>query len=269
MDFITIIKAIIMGIVEGATEFLPVSSTGHLIVAGDLLGFSAQGNVFEIVIQTGAILAVILLYFSKLWATLIGLPTSAQARRFALAVLVGFIPAATLGVFLHDFIKETLFNMTTVAATLIIGGVFMLWVEKLPLVARDKTVDDISLSTALKIGLCQCVAMIPGVSRSGATIIGALLLGVERKAAAEFSFYLAIPTLIGAGVYDLMNSASELANSDIVLILIGMAAAFVSAAVVIKAFISWIGRNGFGVFAWYRIVVGVLLLGLLYSGVLA
>lgn len=260
MDLLMILKAIVMGVVEGATEFLPVSSTGHLIIAADLLGFAARDNVFEVVIQTGAILAVILLYFRKLWATLVGLPSDPAARRFALAVTIGFLPAAGLGFLLHDLIKTYLFNMTVVSVALIVGGVFMLWVERLPLKATRQTVDDVDLVTALKIGLCQCVAMIPGVSRSGATIIGALLLGVERKAAAEFSFYLAIPTLIGAGALDLVKGRDQLMSGDVFLIAVGMAAAFVSAVVVIRGFIHWLGQHGFGLFAWYRIVVGALIL---------
>lgn len=260
MDLLVILKAVVMGLVEGVTEFLPVSSTGHLIVAGDLLGFAARDNVFEVVIQTGAIFAVILLYFRKLWGTLIGLPTDPAARRFAVAVAVGFLPAAGLGLLLHDFIKEHLFNMTVVSVALVAGGVFMLWVERLPLKANRQTVDEIDLPTALKIGFCQCLAMIPGVSRSGATIIGALLLGVERKAAAEFSFYLAIPTLIGAGALDMVKDRDQLMNGDLLLIAVGMAAAFISAVLVIRGFIHWLGRHGFGVFAWYRIVAGVLLL---------
>ena len=269
MDFVMILKALLMGVVEGATEFLPVSSTGHLIIAGDLLGFAARDNVFEIVIQTGAIFAVVLLYFGKLWQTLVGLPKDGTAQKFALSVVVAFFPAAFLGVLLHDFIKEALFNVTTVSVALIVGGFVMLAVEKVNLKTTQLTVDDITLPTAFKIWLFQCIAMIPGVSRSGATIIGALLLGVERKAAAEFSFYLAIPTLVGAAVLDLAKSGTELLTSDLVLIAVGLAAAFVSAVIVIKAFIAWLGQHGFGIFAWYRIVAGILLLVLLSAGVIS
>ena len=267
MDLILILKAIIMGLVEGATEFLPVSSTGHLILAGHFLGFAAKDNVFEIVIQTGAIIAVILLYFSKLWKTLIGLPTQAAARRFALSVTLAFIPAAVLGIFLHDFIKHVLFSPYVVSVALIVGGVVLIAVEKLHLKVTQNTVDDITLPNALKIGAVQCLAMVPGVSRSGATIVGAMLFGVERKAAAEFSFYLAIPTIVGATVLDLVKAKSELLSSDYMLIAVGFAAAFISAIVVIKAFISWLTSHGMAAFGWYRIIAGVLMLGLLWGGV--
>lgn len=262
-----ILNAIIMGLVEGATEFLPVSSTGHLILTGQLLNFHPAGDVFEVVIQAGAMLAVVWLYFSKLWATLIGLPKERRAQMFALAVLVAFLPAAVFGALLHDFIKSALFNPTVVALALVVGGVLMLLVERLKLTPRMTTVDDIGPATALKIGLFQCLAMIPGVSRSGATIIGALLLGVERKAAAEFSFYLAIPTLVGAGAYDFYKSSAELGQNDLMLIAIGLVTSFISAVIVIKAFIAWLGQHGFGVFAWYRIVLGLVLLALIVAGV--
>lgn len=260
MDFSGIINSIIMGIVEGVTEFLPVSSTGHLIIAGKLLGFAAHDNVFEVVIQTGAILAVILLYFGKLWSTLIGITREKVAQRFALAVTVGFLPAAFLGFLLHDFIKEKLFNPTVVSVSLIVGGIIMLLAERMTIKPVAATVDDITLPVALKIGFCQCLAMIPGVSRSGATIVGAQLLGVERKAAAEFSFFLAIPTLIGAAVLDLVKSRQELLDSDYSLIAVGMVVSFITAAIVIKAFISWLTKHGFAVFAWYRIVFGFIVL---------
>lgn len=260
MDIILFLKAAILGIVEGATEFLPVSSTGHLILASHALGFDAQGNVLEIVIQTGAILAVILLYFQKLWATLIGLPTKPEARRFAFAVAISFLPAAFLGLLLHDYIKTYLFSTTVVSISLIVGGIIMLLVEQKKPATHMNEVDDITLPVALRIGLFQCIAMIPGVSRSGATIVGARLLGVGQKAAAEFSFYLAIPTIVGAALLDLYKSADQLAADDWQLIGVGFIAAFISAVVVIKAFISWLSRHGLGVFAWYRIVAGVALL---------
>ncbi len=263
MDILLVLKALVMGIVEGATEFLPVSSTGHLIIAGQLINFPAKDNVFEIVIQTGAILAVILLYFAKLWSTLVRMPHDLMARRFAFAVAIGFLPAALLGVAFHDFIKEYLFNLYVIAIALIIGGLIILWVERQKITVTVSTVDDIRLSDALKIGLFQCIAMIPGVSRSGATIMGALMLGIERKAAAEFSFFLSIPTLIGAGVYDLLKSRHELGTSDMLLIAIGMLSAFLSALIVVKGFVAWISRNGFTAFAWYRIVLGILILAFL------
>ncbi len=263
MLFSDILNAVIMGLVEGTTEFLPVSSTGHLILTKQLLGFAPAGDVFEVVIQTGAMLAVVWLYFAKLWATLIGLPRERRAQMFALAVLVGFLPAAVIGAGLHGFIKEYLFSPTVVALALIAGGIVMLLVEKLALKVTATSVDEITLPMALKIGFFQCVAMIPGVSRSGATIIGGLLLGLDRKTAAEFSFYLAIPTLVGAGALDIVKSNAVLGQNDWMLIAIGTLVSFVSAFVVIKAFIAWLSSHGFGVFAWYRIVLGIVMLAYL------
>lgn len=259
MELAQIIHAIIMGVVEGLTEFLPVSSTGHLILTSKLLGMQ-DSEVFEVVIQTGAILAVILLYFQKLWATLIGLPRDRVAQKFALAVTVGFIPAAVLGLLFSDYITRYLFNPTVVCLSLIVGGILILVIERVKPAPVVATVDDLSLKTAFKIGLCQCVAMIPGISRSGATIMGATLLGVDRKAAAEFSFYLAIPTLIGAGVLVLAKDYAALEAADMKGMAVGLLASFVSAVVVIKAFIGWLTRHGFGVFAWYRIIAGTVML---------
>lgn len=263
MDFMLIIKALIMGVVEGATEFLPVSSTGHLILAGHFLDFAAKDSVFEVVIQVGAILAVILLYFGKLWATLIGLPKDRTAQNFALAVVIGFIPAALVGVIAHDFIKQVLFNPLVVSIALVVGGVVLVLIDRLKLVPSITIVDQITLPVALKIGLIQCCSIIPGISRSGSTMVGALLLGVDRKTAAEFSFYLAIPTLIGASALDLFKSYKDLATDDYMLIAVGFAAAFVTAIVVIKAFISWLASHGLAVFGWYRIAAGLLLLAVL------
>lgn len=260
MDTIILLKAVIMGIVEGVTEFLPVSSTGHLILAGKLLGFEAHDNVFEVVIQIGAIFAVILLYFAKLWSTLLGIAREKVAQRFALAVTVGFLPAAVLGLLLHDYIKAVLFNPTVVSVSLIVGGVILLLVDRMKLQPKMQTVDDLDIVTALKVGFFQCLAMIPGVSRSGATIVGAQLLGVDRKAAAEFSFYLAIPTLIGAGVLDVVKSRQELLDSDYSVIAIGMIVSFITAIIVIKAFIGWLTRHGMAVFGWYRIIAGIIML---------
>ena len=205
MDIELLVKAAIMGVVEGLTEFLPISSTGHLILAGSLLGFDdAKAKVFDIAIQTGAILAVIIVYWQKIRATLVALPTERQAQKFALNVLIGFLPAVVLGLLFGKMIKEHLFTPTVVATTFILGGFVILWAERRPQsAARIHSVDDMSALDALKVGLVQCMAMIPGTSRSGATIIGGMLLGLSRKAATDFSFFLAIPTLIGAGVYSL------------------------------------------------------------------
>lgn len=261
MDILLILKAVAMGLVEGATEFIPVSSTGHLILAKHFLNFQV-GDEFEVVIQTGAILAICLLYFQKLWNTLIGLPKSAAARRFAVAVVVGFLPAAVLGLVLHDFIKAYLFSTTVVAVSLIVGGVLILVIEKMKLTPKVASVDDLSAVMALKIGLAQCLAMIPGVSRSGATIMGAMLFGVERKAATEFSFFLAIPTLIGAAVLDLYKGWEKFSSAELDLIGVGFIASFVSAIVVVKAFVAFVGRHDFTPFAWYRILAGLALFAL-------
>jgi len=263
MDTLLILKAIVMGLVEGATEFLPVSSTGHLILAKHWLDMQSVSDVLEIVIQPGAILAVCLVYFQKLWQTAVRLPFERRAQNFTLAVLLGFLPAAVIGVLAHDFIKEKLFNDLTVSLALIVGGIIILIIERMKLQPKVLTVDELPLKTAFKIGIIQCVAMIPGVSRSGATIMGALCLGVERKVAAEFSFFLAIPTLLGASVLDLYKGWDGITSSDWVMIGVGFVASFISALIVIKAFIAFISKHDFTVFAWYRIVLGIAMLVLL------
>jgi undecaprenyl-diphosphatase len=265
MDFMLIIKAFVMGVLEGATEFLPVSSTGHLILAGYLLEFEAKDNVFEIVIQTGAILAICLLYFGKLWGTLVGLPKDKTAQRFAIAVLVAFLPAAVLGAIFHEFIKTTIFSPWTVSWALIIGGVVLIFVDRIKFTAQVSSVDGITPLMALKIGLLQCFALIPGVSRSGATIVGAMLMGTDKKTAAEFSFFLAIPTLIGASVFDLSKSYGALVREDYILIAVGFAAAFVTAILTVRGLIVWLTSHGFALFGYYRIFIGTLMLALLYS----
>ena len=267
MDTILLLKALLMGIVEGATEFLPVSSTGHLILLGDLINFEAHGNVFEIVIQAGSILAVILLYFQRLWQTFIGLPRDKVAQHFALIVVLGFMPAMVLGYFLHDYIKTVLFSPMVVSFALIGGGIIMLKVENMARTYQVRSLDDMPYSTALKIGFIQCIAMVPGVSRSGATIVGAMLLKVDRKTSAEYSFFLAIPTILAAATYDLYKSRDSLVLDDIGLIAVGFVAAFVSALVFIKAFMAIISRYSFRPSAWYRIILGsIMLLWLLGQG---
>ncbi|MGE4351061.1 MAG: undecaprenyl-diphosphate phosphatase [Bdellovibrionales bacterium] len=262
----TWINAVIMGLVEGITEFLPVSSTGHLLLMDKILGFTGpQGNVFEIVIQFGAILAVVAVYFERLWKVAIGLPTSAQARRFVYAVLLAFLPAMVIGFFAHGFIKAVLFNPYVVAVSLIVGGFAILWIEKKAPTPRYYEIEKMPLKTALYIGLAQCLAMIPGVSRSGATIMGSLLLKVERKMAAEFSFFLAIPTMAAATVYDLYKNIDHLSADDGTTIAIGFVMAFFSALIVVKTFVDFVGRHGFASFAWYRIVVGMVALIGLYT----
>ena len=265
MDWMMIWKTVLIGIVEGLTEFLPVSSTGHIILAEQLLGFEGPpGKVFEIVIQLGAILAVCFLYRAKIITTVTGVfRRDPVALRFATAVIVAFLPAAVIGVALHKYIKALLDNPVVVAVALIVGGIAILVIEKLAQRPRVKSVDDIGWKTALFIGFCQCLAMVPGVSRSGATIMAARAFRVDRATAAEFSFFLAIPTMLGATVYDLMKNWSTLSWNGGGLILLGMAVSFVSALIVVQAFVAFISRHGFGVFAWYRIAIGALALGLL------
>lgn len=266
MDLTLIWKALLIGVVEGLTEFLPVSSTGHIILAEELLDFQGPpGKVFEIVIQLGAILAVCLLYRAKIWKTAMGVvERDRQATRFALAILVAFLPAVIVGVAAHKYIKSVLFSPWVVAISLIVGGIAILMIERFAQRPRIKTVDDVDLKTALYIGLCQCVAMIPGVSRSGATIMGARIFRVDRATAAEFSFFLAMPTMLGATVYDLYKNWSSLSWDHGGVIALGFVAAFVAAMLVVRAFVAFISRHGFTVFAWYRIAIGSLALVFLY-----
>jgi undecaprenyl-diphosphatase len=267
MDDAIWLPVIILGIIEGLTEFIPVSSTGHLILMQTALGFEGPpGRVFEIAIQLGAILAVILVYVRKLWSVLIGLPTSPAARHFAVAVLLAFLPAAMVGALAHGFIKSVLFSPWVVAVSLILGGIAILAIERLRPVATIHAVEHLPLSRALAIGGIQCLAMIPGVSRSGATIMGALMLGVDRRTAAEFSFFLAIPTMIGATVYDLYKNRGVLTFDDGVIIAAGFAVAFLCALVVVRALVAFVGRHGFAPFAWYRIGLGLVALALLAAG---
>ena len=265
MDLTLIWKALLIGVVEGLTEFLPVSSTGHIILAEEVLNFQGPpGKVFEIVIQLGAILAVCLLYRAKIWTTAMGVVQREKpAMRFAAAILVAFLPAAIVGVAAHKYIKEVLFNPMVVAVALIVGGIAILLIERFAQRPRIKTLDDVDLKTALCIGLCQCLAMIPGVSRAGATIMGARVFRVDRATAAEFSFFLAMPTMLGATVYDLYKNWSSLSWEHGGVIALGFVAAFVSAMLVVGAFVRFISRYGFTVFAWYRIAVGALALTLL------
>nr|WP_279343615.1 undecaprenyl-diphosphate phosphatase [Variovorax terrae] len=263
-----LIKAAIMGVVEGLTEFLPISSTGHLILAGALLGFDDEkAKVFDIAIQTGAILAVIIVYWQKIRGTLVALPTERQAQRFSLNVLIGFLPAAVIGVLAAKAIKAHLFTPVVVASTFIIGGFIILWAEKRPQAqARIHDVDAMSPLDALKVGLVQCLAMIPGTSRSGATIIGGMLLGLSRKAATDFSFFLAIPTLIGAGVYSLYKERALLSMADIPLFAVGLLFSFLSAWVCVRWLLRYISSHSFVPFAWYRIAFGIVVLATAWSG---
>ncbi len=269
MDSLLLLKAAIMGAVEGLTEFLPISSTGHLILAGSLLGFDdAKAKVFDIAIQTGAIFAVILVYWQRIRDTVVALPTSAQARRFALNVLIGFFPAVLLGLLLGKAIKAHLFTPTIVASTFIIGGFIILWAERRQQQAvRIQSVDDMGPWDALKVGLVQCLAMVPGTSRSGATIIGGMLLGLSRKAATDFSFFLAIPTLIGAGVYSLYKERALLSAADTPVFAVGLVFSFISAWLCVRWLLRYISSHSFVPFAYYRIVFGVVVLATAWTGV--
>jgi undecaprenyl-diphosphatase len=264
-DFSVWAQAIGLGIVEGVTEFLPVSSTGHLILAGYFVKFpEAMRNIFVVVIQLGAILAVVVLYWRKLWGAVLDLPRAAKARHFALSVIVAFLPAAVLGAALHDFIERALFKPWIVATTFILGGIAILAIERLTPAFRHHEADRLPIGTSLGIGLFQCIAMIPGVSRSGATILGAMLLRVDRRAAAEFSFFLAIPTMLGATVLDLYKGRTSLTASDYEVIALGFAVAFVSAIIVVRAFVTFLQNHTFVVFGWYRILAGLVLMLVLW-----
>jgi undecaprenyl-diphosphatase len=268
VDIILLIKAAIMGVVEGLTEFLPISSTGHLILAGSLLGFDdAKAKVFDIAIQTGAIFAVILVYWQKIRTTLVALPTERQAQRFALNVLIGFLPAVVLGLLFGKAIKAHLFTPVVVASTFILGGFIILWAERRPATAvRVQQVEDMTMLDALKVGLVQCLAMVPGTSRSGATIIGAMVLGLSRKAATDYSFFLAIPTLIGAGVYSLYKERALLAAADIPLFAVGLLFSFLSAWLCVRWLLRYISTHNFVAFAYYRIAFGVVVLFTAWTG---
>ena len=277
MDFIVLLKAAVMGVVEGLTEFLPISSTGHLILAGALLGFEDEkAKVFDIAIQTGAILAVVIVYWHKIAGTVVALPTQRMARRFALNVLIAFLPAVVLGLLFGKFIKSHLFTPTVVASTFILGGFIILWVEgwgsrRKPDEhpndrARIQNVESMTPKDAFKVGLVQCLAMVPGTSRSGATIIGGMLLGLSRKAATDFSFYLAIPTLIGAGAYSLYKERALLSLADLPLFGVGLVVSFLSAWVCVRWLLRFIASHSFEVFAWYRIAFGLLVLATSHFG---
>lgn len=271
MDFSLLIKAAIMGVVEGLTEFLPISSTGHLILAGALLGFDDEkAKVFDIAIQTGAILAVILVYWQKIRDTVVALPNSRQAQRFTLNVLIAFVPAVVLGLLFGKAIKAHLFTPVVVASTFIIGGFIILWAEKRQANAatapRIQEVEAMTALDALKVGLVQCLAMIPGTSRSGATIIGGMLLGLSRKAATDFSFYLAIPTLIGAGAYSLYKERALLSLADLPMFAVGLLFSFLSAWLCVRWLLRFISSHSFNGFAWYRIVFGIVVLATAWSG---
>jgi undecaprenyl-diphosphatase len=279
MDMLLLLKAAVMGVVEGLTEFLPISSTGHLILAGSLLNFTGDRvKVFEIAIQTGAMLSVIWEYRERLARTVTGITHEPVAQRFALNVLVAFLPAAVFGLLLGSWVKKHLFSPVPVAMAFVVGGLLILWIEARhkrlfglrdlegTRHARIETVDDMGPADALKVGLLQCLALIPGTSRSGATIMGALVLGFSRKAATEFSFYLGIPTLMGAGAYSVWKQRELLSSADLPMFAVGTVVAFFSALLCIRWLIRYVSTHDFVPFAWYRIVFGGLVLLTAYTG---
>ena len=258
-------QIVLLGILEGLTEFLPVSSTGHLLLTEHFLGVKPSKRVFEILIQLGAVLAVLTVYFAKLWRILLDLPRDAATRSFVAAILVAFLPAAFAGVLLHKFIKEVLFESPQlICTTLIVGGIILLFVDRMRLAPKITDATHITPLLGLKIGLCQCLAMVPGVSRSGATIVGGMLLGLSKRAAAEFSFFLAMPTMAGAFAYDLYKNAGDLDTAAVKSIALGFVVAFIVGVVVVRYMLDFVSRYGFAPFAWWRIVVGGLGLGALY-----
>jgi len=309
MDTRTIIEALLLGLLEGLTEFLPVSSTGHILLAGHFLGFESTGKVFEVLIQLGAILAILTVYSGKIIAflrrpdavrllggTIVGVLASVlwvggcayelaaalvkrrranlflppelpkdRSVRLMVGVVLAFLPAAAIGVVAHDFIKTVLFETPKlICVMLILGGVVLLWIDRLDLKPRHHEASELPLSTCLKIGLFQCLAMIPGTSRSGATIVGSLLMGVDKRAAAEFSFFLAVPTMLGAFTLDLFKNRHILSAADFPIIAIGFVAAFVTAVIVVRSLLGYVSRHGYALFGWWRLVVGGLGLAALF-----
>jgi undecaprenyl-diphosphatase len=258
MDIKTIVDAIVLGIVEGVTEFIPVSSTAHLLLASRLLGFNSAGAAFDVLIQLGAILALLTIYAGRLWQLLVDLPRDPVTRRFALGVIIAFIPSAVLGVLFHRIITGVLFqSLAIISAALLIGGIVLLVIDRMRLRPRYVDIMDYPLGLALGIGLFQCLSLIPGTSRSGATIVGALLLGTDKRSAAEYSFFLAMPTMLGAFVFEAYKSLGGLSGSDVAVIAIGFVVAFLSALVVVRGFLAFVSTYGFAPFAWWRIAVGI------------
>jgi undecaprenyl-diphosphatase len=257
-----IFKAVILGIVEGLTEFLPVSSTGHLLLVNQFLGPEPARkefwDTFAVLIQFGAILALLSIYFFRLWRLATGMFTDPAARRFILGVLIAFLPAAIIGALAHDFIKSVLFNVWIICFTLIVGGAILLWVDQLDLKPRYDDAERFTLPMYLGIGIAQCLAMVPGVSRSGASIVAAMLFGADRRSAAEFSFWLAMPTMFGAFVYDLYKSRGQMSLDNGIIIAVGFAISFIVAWIVVKTFLGYVQRHGLSLFAWWRVIVGTL-----------
>ena len=270
MDVTLLLKALVLGIVEGLTEFLPISSTGHLILVGDLLDFNDdKGKVFEIVIQTGAMLAIVWEYRQRFGQTIAGIASQREARVFVTNLAVAFMPAAVLGLAFGKYIKSYLFKPVPVALAFIVGGVIILWVERRQRPVRVERVDDMDWRDALKVGFAQAFALIPGTSRSGATIIGGMLFGLSRRAATEFSFFLAVPTLVAAGLYDLYKNRALLSADDLGMFGVGSVAAFFSAFLCVRWLLRYIASHDFKPFAWYRIVFGLVVLLTAWTGMVS
>ena len=267
MDLVLILKAIIMGIVEGATEFLPISSTGHLIVVGDLINFHNDGRVFEIAIQLGAILAVVVEYRQKFTRVALGMFNDSQSQRFIANLLIAFLPAAIVGVLCISLIKTYFFNAVSVAILLILGGFVILWAERRKHEIRVKDVDQMTWKDALKVGLFQVLSMLPGTSRSGATIIGGLFIGLDRKVAAEFSFFLAVPTMFAATFYDIYKHRDLLDMGDFPMFAAGFITAFISAWIAVRTLVRYVANHSYEIFAWYRIAFGLIILLTAVTGV--
>ncbi len=253
-----VIKAIILGIVEGLTEFIPVSSTGHLLLVDHFFGFGDEefGKAFVVLIQLGAILALLSIYFVRLWQLFIGMFGDPAARRFVIGVLIAFLPAAVIGALAYGIIKTVLFNVWIVCSMLIVGGVVLLWIDRLDLKPRYHDATKFTLPMYFGIGVIQCLSMVPGVSRSGATIVGAMLFGADKRAATEFSFWLAMPTMVGAFAFEAYKSKTELAGGNMLIIAVGFAVSFVCGWYVVKTLLGYVARHGFALFAWWRIAVG-------------
>ncbi|MCF6109697.1 MULTISPECIES: undecaprenyl-diphosphate phosphatase [Mesorhizobium] len=257
MESQTIVEALLLGMIEGMTEFIPVSSTGHILLAGHFLGFHSTGKAFEILIQLGAILAILSVYFHRLWQMLVDLPRDRVTRHFVLGILVAFLPAAVIGALAHGFIKTVLFESPRlICIMLIIGGLVLLWVDRFKPKPLYHDVERFPLRLYLQIGLFQCLSLIPGTSRSGSTIVGALLLGVDKRAAAEFSFFLAMPTMVGAFAFDLFKNRNVLTSADLPIIAAGFIAAFVAALIVVRFLLNYVSRHGYSLFGWWRLVIG-------------
>lgn len=259
MEEQSLLVAALLGVVEGLTEFIPVSSTGHLLLAGHLLGFQSTGNSFEVLIQLGAILAILTVYSSRLWTMLVTLPKSRETQYFVAGILIAFLPAAVIGALAHEFIKTVLFESPmTICIMLIVGGLILLWVDGRKIEPKYTHVAELPMSVYFKIGLIQCLSMIPGTSRSGATIVGALLMGVDKRSAAEFSFFLAMPTMVGAFAYDLFQNRQILTVDDLWIITAGFVTAFVSAVLVVRFLLDFVAVRGYAPFAYWRLIVGTL-----------